>query len=208
LIYIRLSSKLSVISENTEGTEMIMTPNVESFVYHFGEMGSRWGFNRTVGQMVALLVLSEEPLNANQLSEALSISRGNVSMGLKELQSWRLLKEIRIPGDRKEYFTVAGSIWDMALRVVDERRRREIDPTLSLLRDTLLAQPSNEQDVHAQEKMREIHDLLENVNGWADDILALKPDKLQTLMRLGSGVGKVLELADKLSFSSKKSEEQ
>lgn len=185
-----------------------MTPNIETFVYHFGEMGSRWGFNRTVGQMYALLVVSEEPLNAQQLSDELGISRGNVSMGIKELHSWRLLKESRIQGDRKEYFTAAGTIWDMALRVMEERRRREVDPTLSLLRDTLLAKPSNEQDVYAQGKMREIHDLLENVNGWADDILSLKPEKLQTLLKLGSGVGKVLELSDKLSFrSSKKTEE-
>lgn len=181
-----------------------MTPIIESFVYHFGEMGSRWGFNRTVGQMYALIVLSEDALNANDLSEALGISRGNVSMGLKELQSWRLVQEKRIPGDRKEYFTAAGSIFDMAIRVMEERRRREIDPTLSLLRDTLLETPANEKEQHAQEKMREIHDLLELSSGWADELLNMPPKKLQTLMRLGAGMGKVLSFADKLSFRSDK----
>lgn len=181
---------------------MTMTPQIEAFVYHFGEMGSRWGFNRTVGQMYALVVLSEHPLCANDLSEALNISRGNVSMGLKELQSWRLLQEKRIPGDRKEYFTTAGSIWDMAIRVMEERRRREVDPTLSLLRDTLLEKPGNDQEVYAQEKMQEIHDLLELCSGWADELLTIPPSKLKTLMKLGSGMGKVLEFTDKLSLRS------
>ncbi len=181
---------------------MTMTPLIESFVYHFGEMGSRWGFNRTVGQMYALIVLSEEPLNANDLSEALNISRGNVSMGLKELQSWRLVQEKRFPGDRKDYFLAAGSIFDMAIRVLEERRRREIDPTLSLLRDTMLEKPANDEEEYAQGKMREIHDLLEMSSDWADELLTMPPKTLQTLMRLGTGVGKVLDFADKLSFRS------
>ncbi|MCV6627031.1 MAG: ArsR family transcriptional regulator [Cellvibrionaceae bacterium] len=181
---------------------MTLTPQIEAFVYHFGEMGSRWGFNRTVGQMYALIMVSEQPLCANDLSEALSISRGNVSMGLKELQAWRLLQEKRIPGDRKEYFTAAGSVWDMAIRVLEERRRREVDPTLSLLRDTLLETPANQQEVFAQHKMREIHDLLELCGSWADELMAMQPEKLKTLMKLGSGVGKVLEFTDKLSLRS------
>ena len=114
---------------------MQMTPMIESFVMHFGEMGSRWGFNRTVGQMYALLVVCEEPLSAQQIADALSISRGNVSMGLKELQSWRLVQQHHVAGDRKDYYQSAGTVWDMANRVIEERRKREIEPTLSLLRD-------------------------------------------------------------------------
>ena len=120
-----------------------MTPMIETFVMHFGEMGSRWGFNRTVGQMYALLVITENPISANEIADALSISRGNVSMGLKELQSWRLIQMHHKPGDRKEYFQTNGSIWDMANRVFEERRKREMDPTLSLLRDILLDTPAN-----------------------------------------------------------------
>lgn len=164
---------------------------------HFGEMGSRWGFNRTVGQMYALLVISEQALSANQIAEALSISRGNVSMGLKELTSWRLVQQHHVQGDRKEYYQAAGSIWDMANRVFEERKKREMDPTLSLLRDLLLDSPANDQERYAQAKLQEIHDLLEGISKWTSELQRLSPDKLDTLMKLGSGVGKVLEMKDK-----------
>ena len=176
---------------------MTMTPMVERFVFHFGEMGNRWGFNRTVGQMYGLIVLSEAPLSANELADALGISRGNVSMGLKELQSWRLLKIHHIPGDRKEYFSPAGSIIELARRVLEERVRREVEPTLTLLRDLLIENPANSQESYAQEKMREIHDLLEVGMQWAQEIQALSIDSVQTLLRLGTGVGKILEFAEK-----------
>eukprot|EP01026_Neomeris_dumetosa_P018095 TRINITY_DN17091_c0_g1_i3.p1 TRINITY_DN17091_c0_g1~~TRINITY_DN17091_c0_g1_i3.p1 ORF type:complete len:248 (-),score=24.21 TRINITY_DN17091_c0_g1_i3:56-799(-) len=183
---------------------MKMTPKIQSFVMHFGEMGSRWGVNRTVGQLFALLVLSEKPLNADDLGSALSISRGNVSMGLKELQSWRLVKPIHVPGDRKEYYAAVGDIWEMGTKIVEERRKREIDPTLSVLRDLLLEAPANEADFYAHDKMEEIHDLMEMVANWTSDLQHLNHDKLKTLMKLGSGVGKVLDIKDKLL--SKKNE--
>jgi len=175
-----------------------MSPIVEPFVLHFGEMGSRWGFNRTVGQMYALLVVSESPLTANQLAEELNISRGNVSMGIKELQSWQLISTSHVPGDRKEYYQALGSIWDMAMKVFEERRKREVDPTLTMLRDVLLQQPGNSADQYAQEKLHEIHDLLETVTTWSKELQTMTPDKLNTLMKLGSGVGKVLEFKDKV----------
>ena len=175
-----------------------MTPMLESFVMHFGEMGSRWGFNRTVGQMYALLVISDEPLSANDIAEALSISRGNVSMGLKELQSWRLVQQHHKPGDRKDYFMALGSIWDMAQRVFEERRKREIDPTLSMLRDILLDEPANESERYAQQQLQQIHDLLETITKWTQELQHMSPEKLTTLMKLGSGVGKVLDMKDKL----------
>ncbi|TDF35134.1 GbsR/MarR family transcriptional regulator [Alteromonadaceae bacterium M269] len=176
---------------------MQMSPMIESFVLHFGEMGSRWGFNRTVGQLFALLVVMDKPLSANEIGEALSISRGNVSMGLKELQSWRLIQTQHIPGDRKDYYTAAGSIWDMANKVFEERRKREIEPTLSLLRDLLLDKPANDTESHAQDRLNEIHDLLETATKWSIELQNLGPEKLQTLMKLGSGVGKVLEVKDR-----------
>ncbi|GGO64371.1 GbsR/MarR family transcriptional regulator [Bowmanella pacifica] len=176
---------------------MNLTPNLTSFVMHFGEMGSRWGFNRTVGQMYALLVISAEPLTANDIAETLNISRGNVSMGLKELQSWQLVQVSHQPGDRKDYFRAIGSIWDMAKRVMEERRKREIDPTLSLLRDVLLDKPSNSQEQHAQQRLQEIHDLLESVTKWTNELQRLSPDNLNTLLKLSSGVGKVLDMKDK-----------
>lgn len=175
-----------------------MTPNIEKFVMHCGEMGSRWGFNRTIGQMIGLLIVNEEPLTANELSDTLNISRGNVSMGIKELQSWRLIQVKHIPGDRKDYYEPAGSIWELANRVFEERRKREMDPTLSLLRSAMLEKPANDKERYAQDKMLEIHDLLESVTMWASELQNMSPDKLKTLMKLGSGVGKVLDMKDKL----------
>lgn len=180
---------------------MQLTPMMERFILHFGEMGSRWGFNRTVGQMYGLIVISDTPLSANDIADALGISRGNVSMGIKELESWRLLAVKHIPGDRKEYYAAAGSILEMARRVMEERKRREFDPTLTLLRDTLLETPANPGEAHAQLKMREIHDLLEVAARWADEVQAMSLDSLQTLLKLGAGVGKVLEFADRFRTS-------
>ena len=177
---------------------MKMSPLVTSAVMHFGEMGNRWGFNRTVGQILALIVLHEEPLSAQEIADALSISRGNTSMGLKELQSWQLIKQHHVPGERKEFFVPAGTIWVLANRVFEERRKREIDPTMSLLRDLMMDTPSGEKDIAVQARLNEIHDLLESVTAWSQELQNLGPEKLDTLMKLGAGVGRILELKDKL----------
>ncbi len=177
---------------------MTLTPNTEAFVMHFGEMGSRWGFNRTVGQIYALLVVHEEPLNADQIAELLSISRSNVSTGIKELQSWRLITLQHKQGDRKEYFSTAGDMWQMAKTVFEERRKRELDPTLSLLRSNLLDEPQTKAENYAQTKMREMYDLLELLNQWANSLNTLSPDTLQTMMKMGSGISKLLDLKNKV----------
>lgn len=175
-----------------------LTETAHSFVMHFGEMGSRWGFNRTVGQIYALLVIHEQPLNADQIAELLSISRSNVSMGIKELQSWRLVTLQHKQGDRKEYFSVSGDMWEMASTVFEERRKRELDPTLSLLRSNLLEEAKTDADRYAQSKMQEMHDLLELLNQWANGLNTLSPETLQSLMKLGSGVSKLLDLKNKV----------
>ncbi len=177
---------------------MTMPPLTASFVLHFGEMGSRWGFNRTIGQVFALLVMSEEALTANDLSDSLGISRGNVSMAVKELQSWQLAKVMHRQGDRKEYYYPAGDIMALAIKVFEQRRKREVDPTLSVVRDILMEQPATPQDEYAQAKVREVHDLLESLSKWADDLQQLNPDSLQTLMKLGTRMGKVLEFKERL----------
>lgn len=177
---------------------MNMSPMIKSFVLHFGEMGSRWGINRTVAQIYALLVVTEESLYADQIAEALTISRGNVSMGIKELQSWRLVKTQHIQGDRKDYYSALGDVWDMARAVFQERRKREVDPTLTVLRDLLLDTPSTNEDRYAQTRMEEIHHLMEMFTVWSDELQAMNPDNLRTLMKMGSGVTKVLHLKNKL----------
>lgn len=178
---------------------MILSQKIEAFVMHCGEMGSRWGFNRTVGQMYGLLIIHKEPLSAVEISETLNISRGNVSMGIKELNSWRLVQVHHKPKDRKEYYTPAGSVWEMATRVFEERRKREVDPTLSILRDNLLTEPTSEQDEFAHQQMAEIHDLLEMATHWASELQNMSPERLKTLMKLGAGVSKFIDIKDKFT---------
>lgn len=176
-----------------------LSPLVRSFVSHFGEMGSRWGINRTVGQIYALLFLSQRPLNAEEISETLSFSRSNVSMGLKELQAWRLVQLRHLAGDRREYFETPGEVWDIFRVLAEERRRREIEPTLSMLRNALLQEPATEEERHAQQRMREMHDLIDRLVRWFDDVQRLSPDTAMRLMGMGAAVTRVLDLTGRLT---------
>ncbi|KMT65872.1 GbsR/MarR family transcriptional regulator [Catenovulum maritimum] len=182
---------------------MKLSTKTQSFVMHFGEMGSKWGFNRTVGQMIALMVIHEKALSADEIAEALSISRGNVSMGIKELQSWRLVQVQHIPGDRKDYYTTVGDLWQMARTVFEERMKREVEPTLSLLRSQLMDSADNDKEAYALQQMQEIHDLIEMLTQWSASLNSLKPETLQSVMKLGAGVTKVLEFKNKFSNSEK-----
>ena len=175
-----------------------LTPLVQAFVAHFGEMGSRWGINRTVGQIYALIFVSPEPLNAEQIAEKLEFSRSNVSMGLKELQGWRLVRLKHLPGDRREYFEAPGDAWEIFRTLAEERRRREIEPTLSMLRNALLESPASPEDRHAQERMRGMHDLIELMMTWFDDVQRLDAATLAQLMKMGSKVQRALEFTGRL----------
>jgi DNA-binding transcriptional regulator GbsR (MarR family) len=177
---------------------MQLSPLVESFVLHFGEMGSRWGINRTVGQIYALLYLSDRPLPADEITEMLGVSRSNVSMGLKELQSWNLVRLQHIAGDRRDYFSTPEDIWQIVRTLAEQRRRREVDPTLSVLRDLIVSQPSSDSDRRAQARLREMHDLIELLTHWADDIQRLDTGHLVQLLKLGSRVISLLELKNRL----------
>lgn len=181
-----------------------MTPLIQACVLHFGEMGSRWGINRTVGQMYALLVLSERPLTADDFTEQLGFSRSNVSMGLKELQSWELVRLQHIPNDRKEYYSAPSDVWDIAKILIEQRRKREIDPTLSSLRDLLLNEPASSEEQYAQKRMQEMHDLIEMITLWTTEIQRLDSGNLLKLLKLGSSLGKVLDLKDKWLMGSAK----
>ncbi|RMH94508.1 GbsR/MarR family transcriptional regulator [Lysobacter pythonis] len=175
----------------------MLSPLVQGFVLHFGEMGSRWGINRTVGQIYALLFLSPRPLNADQIGEALGFSRSNVSMGLKELQSWRLVRLQHLQGDRREYFSAPEDVWAIFQTLAAERRKREIEPTLSVLRAALLESPEAADDRHAQTRMREMHELIELATGWFDELQRMDRERLVELMQLGRKVGKLLDVRDR-----------
>jgi DNA-binding transcriptional regulator GbsR (MarR family) len=180
-----------------------LTPLVASFVSHFGEMGSRWGINRTVGQIYALLYISPQALNADEIAETLEFSRSNVSMGLKELQAWRLVRLRHVSGDRREYFEAPSDAWQIFQTLAEERRRREIEPTLSMLRDALLQSTDNEHDRVAQQRMKGMHDLIELMTSWFDDVQRLDQQTLSQLMKMGSKVQRLLEFTGKLKPADK-----
>jgi DNA-binding transcriptional regulator GbsR (MarR family) len=171
-----------------------MTPLVHAFVGHFGEMGSHWGINRTVGQIYALIFVSPAPIHADDIAATLSFSRGNVSMGLKELQAWRLVRLKHLPGDRREYFEAPSDAWEVFRTLAEERRRREIEPTLSMLRNALLETPTSEADRIAQARMRGMHDLIDLMSTWFDDVQRLDPATLAKLMKMGAKIQKLLEM--------------
>ena len=116
---------------------MKMTPAVQRFVDHWGEMGPKWGVSRSVAQVHALLYLAPEPLPAETIAEALGIARSNVSMSLKELQGWRIIRTTRVRGDRKDHFASVQDVWELFRVVLDERKKRELDPTIAVLQECL-----------------------------------------------------------------------
>ncbi|AYG60023.1 GbsR/MarR family transcriptional regulator [Rhizobium jaguaris] len=177
---------------------MNLPPLVQSFVLHFGEMGSRWGINRTVGQIYALLFVSPAPLCAEEIVEALGISRSNVSMSLRELQTWNLVLLRHKPDDRRDFFTTPDDVWQILRTLAEERKKREVDPTLSMLREVLMQQPASDAERYAQGRMSEMYGLIERLTNWYDDVRRLETERLATLLLLGSKVTKLLETKDRV----------
>jgi DNA-binding transcriptional regulator GbsR (MarR family) len=177
---------------------MNLPPLVQAFVLHFGEMGSRWGINRTVGQIYAVLFASDRPLCADDLVERLGVSRSNVSMGLKELQAWNLVRLKHVPGDRRDFFSTPEDVWVIVRTLVEERKKREIDPTLTMLRELLMQAPASDQERHAQARMKDMHELIELLTSWYAEMQRLETDRLVQLLTLGSKVVKILEMKDRL----------
>lgn len=187
---------------------MNLPPLIQSFVLHFGEMGSRWGINRTVGQIYALLYVSPKPLCADEIVEALGISRSNVSMGLRELQAWNLVLLKHLPDDRRDFFTTPDDVWQILRTLAEERKKREVDPTLSVLREILMDQPASEEERYAQQRLGEMHSLIEQLTNWYDDVRQLETERLASLLSLGSKVTKLLETKDKIFSLGRKREKK
>jgi len=162
---------------------MKLTPVMQRYIVHWGEMGSRWGMNRSVAQIHALLYLSSEPLHADQIAETLGIARSNVSVGLKELAAWELVQVTHVLGDRRDFFTAQH----------EGRKRREIDPTLAVLRECM-AQLANESATPAsvRERIAGQLEFLETVTSWYESIKTMPRKTLLKMMRLGHRIAKVL----------------
>src|SRR5437879_4122306 len=144
-----------------------LSPVQQKFVLHWGEMGTRWGINRTVAQIHALLYISQKPLNAELIAETLGVARSNVSTSLKELQGWGIVKLVHLAGDKRDHFDSMKDVWEMFRVVLDERKRREIDPTLALLRECIAeAEKDRETDAYTEERLRALHDFFETTTSW------------------------------------------
>ncbi len=182
---------------------MNLTTLEREFVLHFGEMGSRWGINRTVGRIYALLFLSPDPLNADQIVEKLGVSRSNVSMSLKELLAWDLVRLKHLPDDRRDHFATPADLWEIVRTLVAERKKREIDPTLTKLRELEMQPPIGVAEIHAHGKIADLRRLIELLAGWYDDMNRLETEQLVQLLALGTKLQNVVSKTERiLPFTS------
>ena len=171
---------------------MKLKPVAERFVLHWGEMGSKWGVNRTVSQIHALLYISGRPMHAEEIADTLAVARSNVSTSIKELQNWNLIHVVHVMGDRRDHFQTTTDIWELFRTVVRERKEREFDPTITVLRDLVGSSGFAREDEGTQKRVRETLEFMEALGSWADEMLRLTPDALTTTMKLGAKFQKLL----------------
>jgi DNA-binding transcriptional regulator GbsR (MarR family) len=172
---------------------MELRPVQQKFILHWGEMGTRWGINRTVAQIHALLYIAPRPLHAEEIAETLNVARSNVSTSLKELQSWRIVKLVHVLGDKRDHFESMKDIWEMFRVVLDERKRREIDPTASLLEECIAeAAQDKETDRHTEQRLRELHQFFQTTTAWYVQVRKWPTAALVKFLNLGDKVRKVL----------------
>jgi DNA-binding transcriptional regulator GbsR (MarR family) len=168
---------------------MNLTPVMEKFVLHWGEMGWRWGINRSVAQVHALLMLAPKPLAADEIAETLNVARSNVSTSLKELQGWGLVRVVHLLGDRREHFETLADVWEMFLVVARERKKREIDPTLAALRECAKEAKAGKSDsAHTQRRIGDLIEFVELSSSWVDRTQGLSPAAARKLLSLGDKI--------------------
>jgi DNA-binding transcriptional regulator GbsR (MarR family) len=172
---------------------MKITPAAKKFIVHWGEMGEKWGINRTVAQIHGLLYLSPEPLNAEEISETLSVARSTVSVGLHELESWGIIRVVHVLGDRTDRFEVKGDVYEMFRFIVDYRKRREVDPTLNMLRESVAELENSNEDVPAREKMQTMLDLFEISDSLYQQAQKVPTKTIVRIAKMGDIVSKVLK---------------
>jgi len=167
---------------------MELTPISERFILHWGEMGARWGVNRTVAQIHALLYLAEKPLAADEIADTLGVARSNVSNSIKELQSWRLVKMVHVMGDRRDHFDTSKDIWELFKLIVEGRKQREVEPTLGVLRELLASPDLAKETAGAQKRIDETLQFIQILTAWADEMLRQDPETLMKVLKLGARI--------------------
>ena len=174
-----------------------LSPVQQKFILHWGEMGTRWGINRTVAQIHALLYISPTPLHAEDIANTLQVARSNVSTSLKELQGWGIVKLVHVLGDKRDHFESMKDVWEMFRVVLDERKKREIDPTLAVLRECIAdAEKDRTSDRYTQERLRDLCGFFETTLGWYGQIRSWPTQALARFVKLGDKVRKALGMLD------------
>jgi DNA-binding transcriptional regulator GbsR (MarR family) len=168
-----------------------LTAVQQKFVLHWGEMGARWGINRTVAQIHALLFIAPKALNAEEIAHLLGVARSNVSTSIKELQNWGIIKVVHVLGDRRDFFEATKDVWEMFRVVLDERKKREIDPTIALLRECV-SESEKTKDTYSQERLSEMRDFFEVTSSWYSQISQLPTAAIQKFMKMGDRIRKLL----------------
>ena len=166
-----------------------LSPARQKFILHWGEMGPKWGVNRSVAQIHALLFLSKEPLTAEEIADALSLARSNVSTSLKELLGWRIVRLVHVMGDRRDHFESLQDVWEMFQIVLDERKRREIDPTTRILRECIAQAGS---DAHVKARLEAMLGFFVTVSSWYQQVRRLPKGAMMRFVKMGRKVQKLL----------------
>jgi DNA-binding transcriptional regulator GbsR (MarR family) len=172
---------------------MQTTPAMRRYILHWGEMGTRWGVNRTVAQIHALLYLADRPLHAEEIVETLAVARSNASTSLKELLSWSLIRLVHLDGDRRDHFEAKADPWDMLDLIVEGRKRREIDPTLEMLAACVAeAEADAATPAHARARMKAMQAFLVKLDGWYGQMRQIPRATLIKLIALGGRIAKLI----------------
>jgi DNA-binding transcriptional regulator GbsR (MarR family) len=177
-----------------------LTPVAQKFILHWGEMGTRWGINRTVAQVHALLFLSPRPVPADEIAATLAVARSNVSTSLRELQGWGIVRVVHVLGDRRDHFESIKDVWEIFRIVSEERKRREIDPTLRVIGECVAElKASSQGDAYARERLESMLEFLTTMNGLFEEILRMPTGALKSVVKLR---GKVVTLLGKKQAAS------
>ena len=167
----------------------------QKFVLHWGEMGTRWGVNRTVAQTHALLYISPRPLNADDIVSTLGVARSNVSNSLKELQGWGIVKLVHVLGDKRDHFESMKDVWEMFRVVMDERKKREFDPTMRMLQECIAeSERDRTTDAYTQERLRELYRFFDTTTVWYAHVRRWPTSTLLKFMKAGDRVLKAVGL--------------
>ena len=190
-------NSIEMTAEASTETSTLLAPKRLSkitgdFVLHWGEMGSRWGINRTVAQIHALLYLSARPMHAEEIVDSLGVARSNVSNSIRELQGWGLVKVVHLMGDRRDHFEAIGDVWALFKTIMQTRKQREFDPTVDALTRCVEAPEFAQESAAAQARLREMQELMVSLSGWSDQMLKLSPKTLSKALHLGSKIQQFL----------------